>query len=216
MAIKKRVVRAKRNIRIAGQETQGERQARTAVRFIMDNPYYKFILQAIREGTPNSRIAEVGIQRGWFEVNQKTVVTYLQYFRKKQPGLCRPQPHLESENAPMGFSDLFDGNMSIVDEEVELVRLIKLQQARLGIAFRNEREIGVLLSSNRREVSELRELIMELARLRGLSSSSNVNVNMLGYTQSVKEDLKGIQQDEQNRNMIATLVHELVGVSSGN
>ena len=212
MSVKKR---PKRHIRIAGQETAGERQARTAVRYIMDNKFYSIILQAIRDGTPNTRIAETGIARGWFDVNQKTVVSYLQYFRKHQPGLCAAQPHVDSENAPFGFSDLFDGNMSIVDEETELVRLIKLQQARLGIAFRNERQIGVLMASNRREVTELRELIMELARLRGLVSTSKMDVNVLGYSQNVKEDLKGIQQDESQRSVVATLVQDLVGVING-
>ena len=214
MAVK-RIKKLKRNIRIAGQETAGERQARTAVRYIMDNRYYSFILQAMRDGTPNSRIAEIGLQRGWFDQNQKTVVAYLQYFRRHQPGLCKPQPHFDTENAPMGFSDLFDGNSSIVDEEIELVRLIKLQQARLGIAFRHERTIGLLMQSNRRVVTELRELIMELARLRGLVSTSKMDVNVLGYNQNVKEDLKSIQHDEQQRTVLATLVQDLVRVSDG-
>lgn len=208
----KKLKRPSRQIRVAGQETSAERQARTAVRYIMDNRYYNFILKAIRDGVPNARIAETGIARGWFDQNQKTVVSYLQYFRKHQPGLCKPHPHTDLENAPYGYSDLFDANEAILDEETELVRLIKLQQARVGIAFRNERQLNMLLQSNRKEVSELRELIMELARLRGAVKSS-VDVNVLGYTQSVKEDLKSIQQDEQQRAVIATLVQDLVGLT---
>jgi hypothetical protein len=177
----------------------------------MDNPYYSLILRAIRDGTPNSKIAEFGISRGWFDVNQKTVVSYLQYFRKAQPGICRPQTNTDGE---FGFSDLFDGNSIIVDEETELLRLIKLQQARLGIAFRNERELGMLLQSNRREVEELRNLIIDLAKLRGVIGNT-LDVNVNGYSQTVKEDLKGIQQDEQSRGVIAMLVQDLVGVANG-
>ena len=180
----------------------------------MDNRYYPLILQAIRDGTPNSKIAEHGIMRGWFDVNQKTVVAYLQYFRKAQPGLCKPQPHPDMENAPLGYSDMFDGNAIILDEETELKRLIKLQQARLGIAFRNERQLNMLLASNRREVEELRNLIIDLAKLRGLIGNT-LEVNVNGYNAAVKEDLKGIQQDEQQRSVIAMLVNDLVGVSNG-
>ncbi len=206
--------RPKRRIHIAGQETESERQTRTAVRFIMDNRFYPMILKAVRDGTPNSKIAEHGIARGWFDVNQKTVISYLQYFRKAQPGLCKPQPHRNTEDAPFGFSDLFDGNESIVDEETELLRLIKLQQARLGIAFRNELQLNMLIASNRRDVEELRNLIIDLAKLRGKIGNS-IDVNVHGYNQTVKEDLHGIQQDEQQRNMVAMLVHDLVSVANG-
>ena len=216
MTTVKKIKRPVRNIKIAGQETAGERQARTAIRYIMDSPYQRFILKAIRDGVPNQRIAETGIARGWFDQNQKTVVSYLQYFRKHQPGMCKPQLKGDDTLNPdnLGYEDIFDPNSTIIDEETELVRLIKLQQARLGIAFRNERSIGILISSNRREVTELRELIMELARLRGTVSSS-MEVNLTGYSQSVKEDLKGVQQDEHNRAIIATLVQDLVQVSNG-
>lgn len=208
----------KRLIKVPRKESPSERQERTAVRFISDNRYYKLILDAIRAGTPNSKIAEHGIARGWFDgQNQKTVVSYLQYFRKAKPEICKPR--IADEDAAPGVDYLdrtFDGNSAIVDEETELIRLIKLQKARLGIAFSNERQLNMVMNSNRREVEELRNLIVDLAKLRGLiSNNTGVNINMIGYTDTVKEDLKGIQQDEQQRNMIATLVQDLVGVARG-
>lgn len=215
MAIKK-LKRTPRQIKVAGQETPTERQARTAVRYIMDNRHSTQIMTAIREGVSNQRIAETGITRGWFEHNQKTVVSYLQYFRKHQPGLCKPHAKGEDLQDPrnFGYDHLFDGNNTIIDEELELVRLIKLQQARLGIGFLNERRLGMLLQSNRKEVSELRDLIMELARLRGVVKSG-MDVNVMGYQQGVKEDLKSIQQDEQQRSVIATLVSDLMVQTHG-
>lgn len=203
----------KRNIKVAGQETASQRAARTAVRFIMDSPHYAFILQAIREGVPNTKIAEAGILRGWFDQNQKTVVSYLQYFRKHQPGLCKPIPK-DPENNEYGYDDIFNANAFILDEELELVRLIKLQQARIGVAFRNERELTLLLDSTNKEVKELRELIMALAKVRG-TVSDRMDLAVTGYTNSVKEDLKGIQHDEQTRHNIATLVGDLIGVTNG-
>jgi hypothetical protein len=164
------------------------------------------ILKAIRQGTPNSKIAEFCIARGIFDVNQKTATGYLQYFRKMQPGLCRPQAPT-GDDMP-GIDHLFDGNSLILDEETEILRLIAFQKARLGIAFQNEREINVLMQSHKKEVEELRELILALAKLRGkLGNTMDINFN--GYSETVKDDLKGIQQDEGQRNTIAALVADL-------
>lgn len=200
-----------RHVKVPGKETAAERAARTAVQFIMGNPHYPIILRAIRQGTPNSKIAEFCIGRGIFDVNQKTAVGYLQYFRKMQPGLCRPQPPSEDgDSAPAidYIDNMFDGNSIIMDEETELLRLINLQKARLGIMFQNERQINVLMASSKKEVEELRELILSLAKLRGKIGNS-MDVNIHGYSDSVKDDLKGIQQDEGQRQTIATLVADL-------
>lgn len=209
--------RLRRNIRIDGQETAGERQARTAVRFIMDNRYYTSILKSLRAGTPLSKIAEHGVARGWFEVNQKTALSYLQYFRKMQPGLCKPQAISDKgdeTNDLEYINKLVSGAELIVDEETELLRLIEVQKIRLGIGVMNERRLNMLMQSNRREVEELRNLIIDLAKLRGLITN-NTNVHINGYSETVREDLKGIQQDEHQRNVIATLVSDLVRVSDG-
>lgn len=204
--------RIKRNVRFKGQEeTPSQRQARTACRYIMDNPHYQQILAIIRSGTPNSRIAEWGVARGVFDVNQKTAVSYLQYFRKSYPNLCKPVPIEDTdERASLDYIDrMFAGAVQVVDEETELLRLIALQKARLGIAFQNERQLNILMQSNRREVEELRNLIVDLAKLRGLIKTGG-DLNIINYGDTVKDDLKSIQQDEQQRNVIATLVQDLV------
>lgn len=212
--VKKIKKRPSRHIN-TGRETPAERAQRTAVQAIMDHRHYTAILQAIRQGVPSGKIAEHFIGRGVFDWNQKTAVGYLNYFRKAQPGLCKPQkPDDDDDDMVAGYDHFFDGNLGIIHEETELIRLINLQKARLGMAFRNEREINVLIASNRREVEELRNLLMELARLRGLWGNS-MEVNLNGYSESVKDDLKGIQQDEGQRNVIATLVADLGNVNSG-
>lgn len=206
---RKRIKTTKRKVTIPGQETPAQRQMRTAVRVIQDSPHYNTVLRQIRAGTPNSKIAEWAISRGFFDMNQKTLVGYLQYFRKAQPGLCKPQA--PADQTLGGYDHLFDGNAVMVDEETELLRLIQLQKARLGIGFNNERNINMVLRDNRREVEELRNLLMDLAKLRGLVSSS-MDVNVKGYGNSVAEDLKGIKQDEQQRAMISTLMTDLQSV----
>lgn len=211
----KKLKRKTRHVHVPGKETPSQRAQRTAVQTIMDNPHYPAILQAIRAGIPNTKIAEHYISRGVFDQNQKTMVGYLQYFRKAQPGLCKPQaPNEDDPNHVAGYDHFFDGNNLIIHEETELLRLIALQKARIGMAFSNEREIQVLIQSNRREVEELRNLLMDLAKLRGLWGNS-MDVNLHGYSETVKDDLKGIQQDEGQRNIIATLVADLGNMKVG-
>ena len=212
----KRIKRPRRNLKVAGRETAAERAKRTAVQFIMGNAHYNAILKAIRSGAPNTKIAEWGIERGWFDQNQKTVVGYLQYFRKAQPQLCRPQagdfPYAEGGIA--GYDHLFDGNDAVVDEETELLKLIQLQKARIGMAFNNERQVSMLMTSHRKEIEELRNLLMDLAKLRGLIGNS-MEINMHSYSEGVQNDLKGLQHEERQRNVIATLVSDLAQVADG-
>lgn len=205
--------RLQRHIKIKGSESASERAARTAARYIMDNPAYPLILKAIRSGTPNSQIAEWAITRGYADVNQKTLVGYLQYFRKQQPGLCRPQPDPDREGYE-GYDHLFDGNSIVADEETELLKLIELQKARIGISFTNERNLAMLMRDNTKDVAELRELLMSLAKLRGLVGNS-MNVNLHGYGDTVRDDLKSIQHDESQRNVIATLIADMAVQANG-
>jgi len=207
--------RRRRAIHVAGQETAAERQTRTAVSFIMKNQHYQAILRLLRQGLPNSVIAEWGITKGVFDANQKTVVGYLQYFRKAKAQLCKPiaTDDNKDENGLPSYDHLIDANLTLVHEETELVRLIGLQKARIGLAFSNERQLNMLMSSNRREVEELRNLLMDLAKLRGLWGNT-MDINFTGYSDSVKDDLKGIQQDEGQRNVIATLVADLATVGA--
>lgn len=213
MAIKRRR-KSKRRIKVSKtQETATERQMRTAVQVILDSPHSNTIIKWIRKGIPNSVIAEQAINRDMFDLTQKTLVGYLQYFRRAQPGMCKPQEPAAEDANIAGYDHLFDANQAIVDEETELLRLIELQKARLGIGFTSERSINMLMQSNRREVEELRNLLMDLAKLRG-KTSNGFDVNVNNYNPNVVDDLKGITQDERSRNVIATLVGDLAKVSS--
>jgi hypothetical protein len=208
----KKIIKRKRNVRniktASTVETASERQTKSAISFIMRNPRYTMILNAIRQGTPLSKIAEWGVSNGIFDVNQKTAVGYLQYFRKAQPELCRPQAPQGAAATIAGYDHLFEGMSIVIDEETELLKLIQLQKARIGIGFNNERNIAILMQANRREVEELRNLLMDLAKLRGLVGGS-LDINVKNYNANVVDDLKGIKQDENQRGMIATLVSDL-------
>jgi hypothetical protein len=209
--------RTVRKLTVKGQETASERQARTATRYILDNKHYDTILNMMRSGLPNTKVAEWAIGSGAFDCNQKTAVGYLQYFRRTNPDMCKPVlSHEDAASIPttgFGYDNLFDVYATVIDEETELVRLIKLQQARLGIGFGNERNINMTMQQNRREVEELRNLLMDLAKLRGKHGGS-MDINVRNYNSGVVDDLKNIAQDEGQRNTIATLVSDLQKVAA--
>ena len=208
MSAKKR----KRRLAVKGnKETPAQRQQRTAVKFVMNNPQYPLILRSIRDGSSNSRIAEFCIDRGFFDVNEKTAVSYLQYFKRAHPGLCKPQP--PEEGGVPGYDYAINETRAIIDEEIELDKLIALQKARLGISFKNERNIGAVLDGTRKDVEELRNLLMDKAKLRGLVGNS-VDVNLHGYSDTVKSNLRSVDQDEVKRGSLASLVSELAQVVS--
>jgi hypothetical protein len=175
----------------------------------MNSPFYSIILAMIRQGTPNSTIAEHCITRGYMDVTQKTAISYLQYFRKTRAQLCRPLA-LDDASDESNIDTLFDANAIALDEETELLRLIALQKARLGITYKNERNLGTLLSSGHKDVETLNNLLEALAKLRGKIGRS-IDMNFHGYPEGVRDDLKGISHDEKQRDMLSTLVGGLVG-----
>lgn len=205
-----RKIRIRRKDDDEREQTASERQQRTAVSYIMRNVHHESILRAIRNGASNAAIADWAIDKQIVDVTHKTFVGYLQYFRRAQPALCKPQ---EDPNM-IGYDHLFNGNTQVVDPENELLKLIALQKARIGLGFNNERNINVLMQANRREVEELRNLLMELAKMRGQVARPGMDINVKNYGPGVNEDLRGIKQDEQQRDTIATLVADLHKVAS--
>lgn len=195
-----------RRLKLKGQDKDSSafRTAKAANNYIKEHAHYKHILAAIREGTSNTDIAEFMIARGLTNVNQKTMITYLQYFRRLNVALCAPVAGDLSE-----YDTLFDGAAITPTAEVELMKLIRLQKTRVAIDFGNERGINKLFSSTNKEITVLRELIMDLAKLRGVIATKGME-GVEGYSEDVKNDLKGLIQEENQRKALANMVGELV------
>ncbi len=203
----------RRRLRIHGQarpESATERAAKIAVKYIQHSPYYSYILQMIREGTSNKDLAEWGIEHGWFDVNMKTVISYLQYFKRQSPTLIRPvTPEYETGSEIKGYDYLFDGNAAAMSIETELLKLIKLQKARHAIDFHSERSIGKLFNTSNKEVQVLAELMMHYAKLKGMTGA-DMNVQVSGhYDENVRSDLQGIHHEERQRAVLTAVAAKL-------
>lgn len=206
----------KRRLRIKGQpeaESASVRAAKQAVRYVESNRYLPVILTAIRSGTPNATIADFCIERGYFNVNYKTAISYLQYFRKAKPDLCKPPVGLQSlgpDGQPMwSYDGLFDGNAVILDTATELRKLIEVQKMRVSIDFNTERGMQKLFNTNSKEVQVLRELLETYATVTGQIGKNTASHGVQHYDDSVKADLQGLQIEERQRAVLSSVVQQL-------
>lgn len=206
----------KRRLKIKGQpepESATARASKQAVRFMENHPYLPVILQAIRAGTPNRTIAEFCIDRGYFDVNVKTAIGYLQYFRKAKPDLCKPPQGIQAigpDGLPVwSYDGLFDGNAVVLDAATEMLKLINLQKMRVSIDFNTERGMQKLFSSNAKEIQVLRELMETYATITGQMGKASGQNALTGYDDSIKSDLQGLHHEERQRSVLSSVVRQL-------
>ena len=162
--IRRRRIRAKpstREERSAEALTAYERQTKVALNYVNNHPQYPTIVGMMRMGTSNGDIADFFIERGDFQVNRKTAISYLSMFRKANPSVCKPT---ENDTDILNYDHLFDGNRAMVTAEVEMAKLIQLQKARISIDFNSERSIGKLFNTTHKEVAILGELLEKIGR----------------------------------------------------
>lgn len=201
----------RRQLAIKGQEkpeSASDRAARQAIKYIENHPQFRFILQSMQEGTTNADLAHYCCSRGLFDVNEKTAIAYFQYFRKHKPEAVRPvAPQAVNADSLMGYDHLLSG-LNTVSAEDELIKLIKVQKARIAINFAGERTINLLMSSTNKEVIALKDMLMDLAKLRGLGTNVNVSFGM--YDENVRADLQELKHEEQQRSVLTSVVGELV------
>jgi hypothetical protein len=209
--IRRRKIRAKpitREERSAEALTAYERQTKVALNYINNHPQYPTIVGMMRMGTSNADIADFFIDRGDFQVNRKTAVTYLSMFRKANPSVCKPT---ENDSDIINYDHLFDGNRAMVTAEVEMAKLIQLQKARISIDFNSERSIGKLFNTTHKEVAILGELLEKYTKIRMGKGSGGVGVSSsVPLSENVKDGVQNIRHDEEKRNVITNALFNLL------
>lgn len=189
------------------QLTAYERQTRVALNYINQHPQYNAIVGMIRLGTSNADIADFFIDRGDFQVNRKTAVSYLSMFRRANPDVCKPSEDMAEINS---YDHLFDGNKAALTAEVELAKLIALQKTRLAIDFNSERNIGKLFNTTHKEVQVLADMVERYAKLKGGVVGSGGASTGVPLDEGVKDGIQNIQHDEQKRNALTNAIFQLL------
>lgn len=186
--------------------TAYERQTRVALNYINKHPQYHAIVSMMRLGTSNADIADFFIERGDFQVNRKTAVSYLSMFRKANPEACKPS---EDDNELTSYDHLFDGNKAVLTAETELAKLIALQKTRIAIDFQSERNIGKLFNTTHKEVQILADMVEKYAKLKGgvVGGASLAGVPL---DEGVKDGIQNIQHDEQKRNALTNAIFQML------
>jgi hypothetical protein len=209
--IRRRRIRAKpstKEERSAEALTSYERQTKVALNYVNNHPQYPTIVGMMRMGTSNADIADFFIERGDFQVNRKTAVSYLSMFRKANPSVCKPT---ENDSDILNYDHLFDGNRAIVTAETELAKLIQLQKARISIDFNSERSIGKLFNTTHKEVAILGELLEKYTKIRMGRGSNGAGVSSsVPLSEDVKDGVQNIRHDEEKRNVITNALFNLL------
>ena len=188
-----------------------ERQTLVATNFIMNHNQYPTIIAMTRLGTSNADIADFFLERGEFNVNRKTAVSYLSMFRRAHPGLCKPVDPDKTDGI-VSYDHLFDGNAAMLTSETELAKLIALQKARVSIDFTSERSIGKLFNTTHKEVQILGDLIEKYAKLR-TGKTGGVSPGVFAAPdEDVRDGVQNIKHDEERRAALTNAIYNLVNV----
>jgi hypothetical protein len=205
--IRRRRIRPKpstREERQAEALTAYERQTKVALNYINNHQQYPTIVGMMRMGTSNGDIADFFIERGDFQVNRKTAISYLSMFRKANPSVCKP-----TEDDDLSYDHLFDGNRALVTAETELAKLIQLQKTRIAIDFKSERSIGKLFNTTHKEVAVLGELLEKYTKVRIGKGSGGVS-SSVPLSEDVKDGVQNIRHDEEKRNALTNALFNLL------
>jgi len=195
-----------------GPLSAAERQELQAIQWIMHHPQYPNILASIRMGTTNADIADHFIERGYAIVARKTMMIYLAAFRRKCPDLCKPREGNENQFGLRDYDHLFDGNMTAMSIEVEMVKLIAVQKQRIAIDYINERSIGKLFSGTQKEVQVLGELFERFHKIKveGKGNSGHGISVFSGHEDEIRDGIANIRQDEIDRGITSEAIKQLV------
>lgn len=240
--IRLRRVNTKKNARPAQTEEEtaqgepaplsaAEKQENQAVQWVMHHAQYPNFLSAIRMGTTNADIADHFIDRGYVQVTRKTLMIYLAAFRRKCPDLCRPRSGILGRGTDVDgnavelrdYDHLFDGNMTALSLEVEMMKLIQVQKQRIAIDYHSERQIGKLFQTTAKEVQVLGELFEKLHKVKHGEGKTGSGKNAFGHgsgidvnEDSIRDGLNAIKQDETDRRITSGAIKQLIqGVVQG-
>lgn len=173
-------------------------------RKVRNHPRFPVILAALREGISCQEVANWFAIEGWIDVNERTFSQYLQVFKRRNPAIL-------DDGAPADTIDeLIAANRPNIDPMTELNRLLRLQKRRLGVDVNSELNIGKLFNTTHKEVEVARNLLETMAKIQGKIGGGDTGILSKENTENIRE----LKNDEGQRDRLAGLADQLVGVLS--
>lgn len=178
-----------------------ETQERYFVRLVERNPQYKMIVSSIRDGITPSAIAAYFAEQGWIDVNERTFTEAIRTFKR-----VRPEALLGRNE---GLSEHVNPNQPSMSEEAVLQQLIRLQQERLALTFKLEKDTGFTMGTTYRDVEAAGNLVERLAKIRGKLTETGKSTHPVGDA-AVHEDLNKVRKSDQTADRLHGLVKQIV------
>lgn len=189
----------------AGHQQQAEENYRR--RLIVDNPEYKQIIKALREGATPMAIAAHFAQNGWIDVHEKVFYKALLEFRKKNPDVLRN----DDEETTNKLDELVSPKLPPLDVRGSLMQLVRVQKERIGIGLSFEKGANLITQHLHKDVQVAKELLETIAKVDGKIGESGTKAALTsGFAPDVAEDLGKLRKETANFDQMHSLVRQAV------
>jgi hypothetical protein len=203
----KRQVRS--NIGIAPPPTQADATIiveNSGAKHIKELPrtQYSLVLESLRDGITMDALAAFFGQQGWLQVSEKTFKQYLGAFKRTYPELLDG----EDDN---NLNSIVSKRKPMIDEEQMLEQLIRVQSRRIKLGVDFEIQTSIVNKELHKDINATRDLVSELARLRGKGNSvgrpSSNQVATIGN--EARETLRTLDQGEAAQDKLTLMFSQL-------
>jgi hypothetical protein len=192
-----------RFINAKGVTPQKEVQARYLINLVANNPQYKLLLASLKSGIGPTQLASHWASQGWITVNERTFAEAIRAYRTKHPELIEAAP-------TEGLDEHANPSQPYVDTLRAAKQLLKVQQLRLGIAIKNEKDFNLLLDSNTKAFDSTTKLVETIAKMEGRITDGPRGSAPEDAT--VVEDLGRVKKDQTSRDRMHNLVKQVLEV----
>lgn len=122
------------------------------------------LIKGLREGASPQTIAHFFGEQGWLTVTEKSFKQYIAAFRRLHPDRVRGSG-TGADDKDLNF--YVDPRQPDMDEEKTLQQVLRLQQSRLAIGHKIERDMGFYNKDLHKDIETTVKVIESLAAIRG-------------------------------------------------
>lgn len=185
------------------QKSNLETAYRSHDKYIKMHPQYDLIKEALREGISCADIAKWFNDQRWIDVSVKTFEQYLYTFKRFNSAIV-------NKGEDDSIDGVINGNRPHFETRNELQKLFRLQKLRLKIGYNIEKNAGILVNHNAREMEVARRILHSLSEIDGTVIPGGGRVPMGAADQETKEALRKITADQVQRDRLTLMAETLV------
>lgn len=184
-------------------EKQRDAQDRYYTKLVTDSPKHHLILASLKEGIAATELAAHFANNNWITVNERTFAEALRTFRRLH------QDKID-EFSPENIDKYVDPNAPGLYVEGALSQMMRLQQQRIAIDFKHEKEMGKLFDTTHREIKVFNEMAELALKVNGRTTTPGVRRSGEPSTADVNDNLGQIKKDQGTQDRLHGLTRQLI------